>query len=516
MKTRKIILVLFFTIILLIAITEGAKGQCNCEITLPPSAGTSVTLSPAAGVSAINSAIAAATGPTTIYLSNGTYNIPAGTYIQVTKPDITIRSLSGNRDLVIINGTGMHSQSGDYHGIQIAKGNCTIADLTIQNIDCHPIQINFNTTSDIDHVLIHNVHIVDGGQQLIKVNVSGTGMFSDYGVIQCSLLEYTTSLPSGYWYTNGIDLQGGTGWEIRDNTIRRIKAAMDQYIAGLSAGPAILCFKQSSNTLVERNTIIDCDEGIFFGNWGDTGPSHSGGIIRNNFIRGDNYTRAGIGVSRSPNALVVNNSIYSPGSNSYQSQSLTSIEITGPEATGCTVQNTLMNEYVNVLGGAPAPTQITNIATSGASNYVDPNAIYPTYPNLHLLPSSLAINAGTTHSSRTDDFDCQAITAAVDVGADELNVTTTITNPLNTLNMNIFPNPTHDELNISYSLDQPQAVRIEILNTLGEKMILLNQKQFAGDRTFSLHLSELSLSAGVYFIRLSTEVNTFVERIVMQ
>lgn len=516
MKARKILLIIFMLIFLIIAITESSNAQCNCEIALPPGPGAVVTLSPAVSIATINSTIAAATGPTTIYLADGTYNIPAGTYILISKPDITIRSLSGNRDMVIINGTGMQSQSGDYHGIQIARGNCTIADITIKNIDCHPIQINFNTTFDIDNVLIHNVHIVDGGQQLIKVNVSGTGMFSDNGVIQCSLLEYTTSLPTGYWYTNGIDLQGGSNWEIRDNTIRRIKASMDQYTAGFSAGPAILCFKQSSNTLVERNTILDCDEGIFFGNWGDVGPSHSGGIIRNNFIRGDNYTRAGIGVSRSPNALVVNNTIYSPGSNAYQSQSLTSIEITGSEATGCVIQNNMMDEYINITGAAPAPTQVTNIASSGSAHYVNPAAAHPLFPDLHLISSSSAINAGTIHVNRVEDYDCQTPTAAVDIGADEFSITTSINNNSNTITMNIFPNPTTDELNITYSLNQSQNVLIELLNVLGEKIVLLNQKQFAGERSFNLHLSEFSLNAGVYFVRLSVEGNTYVRKIVKQ
>ncbi|CAN5310042.1 hypothetical protein BH10BAC1_BH10BAC1_01640 [soil metagenome] len=516
MKTRKIVLIIFMLTFLLIVITESINAQCNCTTPLPAPTGATVTLLPSSGIAGINAAISSATVPTTIYLSDGTYSIPTGTYILVSKPDITIRSLSGNRDMVIINGTGMQSQSGDYHGIQIARGNCTIADLTIKNIDCHPIQVNFNTTFDIDNVLIHNVHIIDGGQQLIKINVSGTGMFSDNGIIECSLLEYTTSLPTGYWYTNGVDLQGGTGWIIRDNVFRRIKASMDQYIAGYSAGPSIICFKQSSNTLVERNTILDCDEGIFFGNWGDTGPSHSGGIIRNNFIRGDIYTRAGIGISRSPNALVINNTIYSPGSNAYQSQSLTSVEITGAEATGCVLQNNIMDEYVNITGAAPSPTQVTNISASGASHYINPSAIYPLYPDLHLLPSSSAINTGTSHASRTTDYDCQTPTGAVDVGADELNVTTDINNNLNQVAMTIFPNPTNDELNISYSLNQSQTVLIELLNVLGEKVILLNQKQIAGERTFNLHLSELSLNAGVYFVRLSVEGNSYIQKIVKQ
>jgi len=216
--------------------------------------------------------------------------------------------------------------------------------------------------------------------------------------------------------------------------------------------------------------------------------------------------------------LIVNNTIYSPGSNSYQSQSLTSIEITGMESNACVIQNNIMNEYVNVLGGAPAPTQVTNISTSGSSHYIDPSAVYPAYPDLHLLFGSSAINMGTSHTSRTLDYDCQTATSTVDIGADEYNggMTTNINTNQNSITMNIFPNPTSDELNISYSLNQSQNVLIELLNVLGEKVILLNQKQFAGDRTFNLHLSELSLNSGVYFVRLSVEGNSYIQKIVKQ
>ena len=82
--------------------------------------------------------------------------------------------------------------------------------------------------------------------------------------------------------------------------------------------------------------------------------------------------------------------------------------------------------------------------------------------------------------------------------------------------MNIFPNPTTDELNITYSLNQSQNVLIELLNVLGEKIVLLNQKQYAGERSFNLHLSEFSLNAGVYFVRISVEGNTYVRKIVKQ
>jgi hypothetical protein len=483
---------------MVVGLSLNGLAQCNCQQPLPLATGTTEIVTAAMGITGIITAISTATGPKTIYLTNGIYTIPTGTYIMVSKPDITIRSLSGNRDSVIIQGTGMLSQSGDYHGFQITQSNCTIADLTIKDIDCHPIQVNFNTTSDIDNVLIHNVHIIDGGQQLIKINVSGTGLFSDYGVIECSLLEYTTSLPTGYWYTNGIDLQGGVGWIIRDNVVRRIKASMDQYMTGLSAGPAILCFKQSSNTTVERNLILDCDEGIFFGNWGDVAPSHTGGIIRNNIIRGDYYTRAGIGISRSKDAMVLNNTIYSPGSNSYQSQSLTSIEITGPEATNCLIQNNIMNEYINVTGSAPLPTQLTNIDLADATHYVNADALHPAYPDLHLLATSSAVNTGTANANRLDDIECENENGNVDIGADEYGGLALNISPMsNTLSWFFYPNPVKNLLNIA--VEERQTISMQLMDVTGKIILVIPEEN---SRLHTIDVSHVPL--GVYYLKIES------------
>jgi hypothetical protein len=82
--------------------------------------------------------------------------------------------------------------------------------------------------------------------------------------------------------------------------------------------------------------------------------------------------------------------------------------------------------------------------------------------------------------------------------------------------MQVYPNPASDEVNISYSLTQSQNVLIELLNILGEKIILLNQKQYAGDRTFNLHFSDLSLNPGIYVVRLSVGADSYSQKIIKE
>ena len=137
--------------------------------------------------------------------------------------------------------------------------------------------------------MIHNVRIVDTGQQLIKGSTDGGALHADEGVVACSTLEYSDHAPSNY--TNAVDVLGGDNWIVRDNTIRRIRGVAEERWA---AGPAILFWGNSHGTRVERNVIVDSFRGIAFGlgpgaagrlaRDGEAFYDHQGGWIRNNVV----------------------------------------------------------------------------------------------------------------------------------------------------------------------------------------------------------------------------------------
>jgi len=110
-------------------------------------------------------------------------------------------------------------------------------------------------------------------------------------------------------YTNAIDGVGDARWIVRDNFIHDIRC-QDLTLAG----PAILLWQGSSDTLVERNTITDSSRGIAFGL---NGPNdHTGGIARNNFIRWDPSANYAVDVpiyTTSPNAKLLNNTALTSG-----------------------------------------------------------------------------------------------------------------------------------------------------------------------------------------------------------
>src|SRR5262249_9654917 len=102
----------------------------------------------------------------------------------------------------------------------------------------------------------------------------------DNGLVENSLLEYSSTAPDDY--TNGVDVHRGKNWIIRNNIFKNFKSEV-----GL-AGPAILIWNGSSDTMVVRNTFINNQRDISLGLDPtmpvDQSPDHSRGVIANNFI----------------------------------------------------------------------------------------------------------------------------------------------------------------------------------------------------------------------------------------
>jgi len=68
--------------------------------------------------------------------------------------------------------------------------------------------------------------------------------------------------------------------------------------------------------------------------------------------------------------------------------------------------------------------------------------------------------------------------------------------------LNTYPNPFHESTNISFYLEQEQQVRIEVFNTIGEKITTLVDNTFTtGSHKSVWNANEIR--AGIYYIRLT-------------
>jgi hypothetical protein len=293
----RILLAGWLALALLAGVTPLGRVHASNQSTglcppLPPPAGSVIRV---ATVSELENAVNAATAGDTILMADGVYNLD-GVYLRVDAPDVTLRSASGNREAVVLDGNYLTTEI-----VQIVASNVTIADLTLREAYDHPIHVMSTESGDVTGTTIYNVHIVDPGQQAIKINPytgANARYFPDDGVIACSRIELTAAGRSQVrdnCYTGGVDAHQARGWVLRDNVIEGFWCQR-----GLSEH-GIHFWRASRDTVVERNLLRNNARGVGFGLAADgegmraydDNPcpgaaggyvDHYGGLIRNNFV----------------------------------------------------------------------------------------------------------------------------------------------------------------------------------------------------------------------------------------
>lgn len=351
----------------------------------------------------------------TILLEDGVYTLSRNQVLVLKVPHLTIRGASGNREGVRIEGGSTT--------FVVNANHVTIADLTMSDPAFHHIQVRGE--HGISGTRIYNVHLLDAGQQFIKVSTGdGQGQeFGDDGLVACSLMEYTTfSKGNGQTsptYTNGVDILAGKGWVIRDNVFRRIRSEKGP------AGPAILVWRNSMDTVIKRNVIIDCWRGIALGlaspgrrsrGGMDVIYDHQNGLVENNVILAlhesadvaieNNYAR---------DSKILHNTIF------YQKDLSHAVDWAieyrfGP--TSVTIQNNLSNLPVRPRSPFASEDAVLKGNMTNASAWWFRGVLTE---DVHLVPGANAIDGGMFLSGNHWDYEgvLRPIGDAPDVGADE-------------------------------------------------------------------------------------------------
>jgi hypothetical protein len=409
---------LVLSLILTFAAAENAAAASVINPpALPPPTGTVVTVST---VAQLQSAVAAIQSNTTIVLAPGQYMLTGALYINGSFSNLTIRGATNNRDDVVLAGRGAGNSSVPY-GIWVG-GNVrgiTIANLTIRDVYNHGINFNAGTQTP----RVYNVRLADTGQQQLKANPDGSGGGVNNGVVEYSVLEYSTTSPSGY--SNAVDVHTGAGWIVRNNLFRNMRAPQGQL-----AGPAILMWNASRDSVVEGNTFIDCQREIALGLEEIALHDHTGGIVRNNFIVRSSsvYGDAAIGVFDSPGTQVLHNTVLISGT--YQS----AIEYRFAGSRNLIISANLVDAAISARDGATA-TVSGNVTSATSAMFVD-----PANGDLHLrVTAATAIDRIAINGNAATDWDGQArpYGSSADVGADEFRPSAAV--PTAPTNLRIVP-----------------------------------------------------------------------------
>jgi hypothetical protein len=343
-------------------------------------------------------------GPATILLEDGTYSLSGG--FNISRDGITIRSVSGIRENVIIEGEGMWG--GVPNIFWVTASYFTLQSVSIGNVANHAIQVHGEMGAG--HVTVSNVRIFDCYEQMIKVSIvfDDVSVYSDTGLIENCLFEYTAGIGPN-WYIGGIDIHGGRHYVIRNNTFQNIISPVQEV-----GEHAIHIWTEAQYPNIQFNRIINCDRGIGLGMRTDRGGGGViGATVRNNFIYHSGvgpFADTGIILEAAVNTNIYNNTIYMEGS--YPN----AIEYRWPETMGGMVVNNLTNRNITARDGASA-TVSNNVTTAQAGWFVNPAA-----GDLHLAtPVASVVDQGMF----IDDFvfdidgDPRPSGAGIDIGADE-------------------------------------------------------------------------------------------------
>ena len=276
---------------------------------LPPPKGKVIRVT---SVSELFEAVEKAEPNTTILLADGHYHLPRR--LEIRKDGITLRSESGNRERVILDG-GKH-QLGELLAVT-GCSDVTIADLTVQNVRWNGIKLD--TDTGVHRVTIYNCIIRNVWQRGVKgVRVPPniprpTGCRIQYCVFvndrAKTFEDDPTDNPQTFNgnYIGGIDVMFARGWVISDNVFVGIQGRTRE------GRGAIFLWHDSRDCIVERNIIIDCDVGIALGNsWKppDIEIHCTRIIVRNNFIV--RCPESGIVADYTRDCLIAHNTIHDP------------------------------------------------------------------------------------------------------------------------------------------------------------------------------------------------------------
>ncbi len=81
-------------------------------------------------------------------------------------------------------------------------------------------------------------------------------------------------------------------------------------------------------------------------------------------------------------------------------------------------------------------------------------------------------------------------------------------------NLDIYPNPSRDVFNISFTSETVQDLKVRILNVVGEVIISDDLEQFVGEYTKQINLEEHA--KGIYFLDIETNDGMVNKKLILQ
>ena len=81
-------------------------------------------------------------------------------------------------------------------------------------------------------------------------------------------------------------------------------------------------------------------------------------------------------------------------------------------------------------------------------------------------------------------------------------------------NLDIYPNPSRDVFNISFTSESIQDLKVRVLNVIGEELVSDDLQQFVGEYTKKINLE--GHAKGIYFLEIETNDGVINKKLILQ
>jgi len=229
-------------------------------------------------------------------------------------------------------------------------------------------------------------------------------------------------------------------------------------------------------------------------------PSHS--VIMKN----GTYTEAGVGYYTDNASPCINYCVMVFG---HRVESSSKRPYAYPDAASANDGQTIL---IDVQGNDKEPngdalttTAIITNPSNGSANIINGDSIEYT--------STVGFTGPVTIDYEVCDGSSNCDTATVTVTVSMSGI-----NELNTLvsEINIYPSPVNDELNISLKAEQSDDMQLEIVDITGKRIKLIANQQVAAGSSYNFSASTKDLNSGLYFCRISSDRSVVHQKFIVQ
>ena len=81
-------------------------------------------------------------------------------------------------------------------------------------------------------------------------------------------------------------------------------------------------------------------------------------------------------------------------------------------------------------------------------------------------------------------------------------------------NLAIYPNPSRDIFNVSFTSEEVQDLKIRIVNVIGEELLIEDLQQFVGEYVKAINLNRYT--KGIYFLEIETNDGVINKKLMLQ